>query len=93
MIVKTQIVKLVQYNERNLKIGSIRYMFASAREQLVKKMYQDIQLIKQTIKQASGATYFGHRYTYKNMLTCICERSTVCKIIKRCRFAAYCHDL
>ena len=62
MIVKTRIVKLVKDNELNLKIGSVHYIFVSAHEQLVKKMYQGIELIKQTIKQASATTDFGQIY-------------------------------
>ena len=34
--VKARIVKLVKDNELNIKIGLVRYMFASTREQLVR---------------------------------------------------------
>ena len=55
VIVKAQIVKLIKDNELNLKIGSVRYLFTSAHEQivkLVKEMYQINQLLK--MHQASA---------------------------------------
>ena len=59
MIVKARIVKLTKDNELNSKIGSVRYLFTSAREQivkLVKEMYQINQLLKM------HKVLLGHEY-------------------------------
>ena len=44
MIIKARIVNLIKDNELNIKLGSVRYMFASAREQLVKKNTPGIRM-------------------------------------------------
>ena len=60
-------------------------------------MYQGIQLMKQAIMEVSGATNFGHRYTYKNMHMHLLKTYSVLKYLKDVdfsllpRFIAYWH--
>ena len=68
MIVKARIVKLTKDNELNSKIGSVRYLFTSAREQivkLVKEMYQINQLLK--MHKALVGHEYNITYIYRSI--------------------------